>query len=52
MPECQKCEKQYPVLTELRFPDGECYMVCDDCVDAYEIYADMEYERQKEEGLI
>ena len=49
--ECTTCGKITKKLTAMRSYSGDDEMCCDDCVGAFEIQADMEYERQREEGL-
>ena len=46
---CEKCDAEAVKLFELDFPNGESFMVCQKCINYYEVMADMEYERQKEE---
>lgn len=50
--ECDLCGKKENNLTPMRGYDGEGYMCCQECVDKYDAYADMEYERQREEGEV
>lgn len=50
--ECDICGKLMASFTHLRTPDGEIKTACPSCVGKYEVYADMEYERQREEGLV
>jgi hypothetical protein len=50
MPTCQKCEKEVPKLFPALYMDGDKILLCRECLDAEEMRADMEYERQREEG--
>jgi transcription elongation factor Elf1 len=51
-PECDLCGKREFNLTPMKGHDGEGYMCCKECVSTYETYADMEYERQREDGEV
>ena len=49
MNECTTCGKKTNKLTPMRtYQDDE--LCCDECVAAFELQADMEFERQREEG--
>lgn len=50
---CDLCNKQtagklYPILYRNR---GK-HMICQSCMDNYELFRDREYERQREEGIV
>lgn len=47
--ECTICGKKEATLTAMRGYDGDEEMCCKECVGHWELWADMEYERQKEE---
>ena len=47
---CHICKKETDKLVSLEFHDGETKLSCPDCFDYYESQAQMEYQRQKEEG--
>ena len=49
---CDKCEKEVLELFPMLYMDGDKMMLCQECVDFEEMRADMEYERQREEGEI
>ena len=48
---CESCGKEFPILTKLLLNNEDIQMVCLDCQMKYESRGDMEYERQREEGL-
>jgi ribosome-binding protein aMBF1 (putative translation factor) len=52
MPICEKCEKQAKELFKVMYMHGEDLYVCQDCYDYECMRGDMEYERQKEEGML
>lgn len=47
--ECTLCGKKTNKLTPMQLRDSE--MCCDECVATFEMQADAEFERQREEGL-
>lgn len=51
MPKCQKCEKETNKATLMLYANEEKLIICPDCFGAEEVRADMEYERQREEGM-
>jgi len=48
---CEACHKEANGLITVKFQDDEVKCICPKCNALYEMMADMEYERQKEEGL-
>jgi hypothetical protein len=49
---CEKCEKEVKELFPMLYSDGDKLMICQECVDAEDMRADYEYERQREEGIL
>lgn len=49
---CDHCHKDFPKLLELHINNEEYQALCPNCWGWNDARADIEYERQKEEGLI
>ena len=49
---CESCGKEFPILTRLLINNDDIQMVCTKCHNDYESIGDIEYERQREEGIV